>query len=218
MVALDGFHKNEPQPHYRWEGKYPGGYSELAALLDRLGAVRKTLAERLSTQNLAGVDCLIIVDPDLPSRNPNPQYISSDEAQAVAGWVQKGGILLLLGNDPGNSEFAHLNGLASRFGFEFIEKLHKDAAGGVKLTLPGPADHPAFAGGLKFYAVQVAPLGVTNPKAEVLLSDNGETIMALIPFGKGRVLALGDPWLYNEYIHTQDNYRIAENLFRWLLR
>ena len=38
------------------------------------------------------------------------------------------------------------------------------------------------------------------------------------PMLKGRVLALGDPWLYNEYIRTQDNYRIAENLFRWLLR
>jgi len=218
VVAVDGFHNNEAQPHYRWEGTYPGGYSELSGLLAKLGAERKTIHEPLTQKSLEGVDCLIIVDPDIPSENPNPQYILDPEVEAVTWWVEKGGVLLMLGNDPGNAEFEHLNRLAGKFGLEFVEKLHRDAKGGVKLTIAGSADHPFFAGGLKFYAVQVAPLKVTNPKAEVLLCDNGEVMMAVAPFGKGRALALGDPWLYNEYIHTLDNYRIAENLFRWLLR
>jgi hypothetical protein len=42
--------------------------------------------------------------------------------------------------------------------------------------------------------------------------------MALVPFSNGRVLALGDPWIYNEYIGTRDNRRLAESLFRFLLR
>jgi unsaturated rhamnogalacturonyl hydrolase len=187
-------------------------------LLDGLGFARTTISAPFTSATLAKADCLIIVDPDIPSEAPNPQYISADEAQATADWVSRGGVLLLLGNDPGNAEFEHLNGLARRFGIEFIEKVHKDAAGGMKLTLTGSPDHPVFTGGLKFYAVQVAPLKVTNPKAEVLLSDNGAVIMAVAPHGKGRVLALGDPWIYNEYIRTRDNYKIAENLFRWLFR
>ncbi len=218
MVALDGFHNNEAHPHYRWEGVYPGGFSELAAIFDRLGASRKTVLEALSAKSLAGVDCLILVDPDIPAEAANPQYISAAEADAVEKWVRQGGVLLLLGNDPGNAEFERLNLLARRFGLEFIETVHKDANGGVKLTIEAPGNHPVFEQGLKFYAVQVSPLRITNAKGKALLADNGESIMAFVPHGRGRVLALGDPWLYNEYIHTRDNYRLAESLFRWLLR
>ena len=218
VVALDGFHNNEAQPHYRWEGTYPGGFSELAGVLDKIGATRKTIVEPLTAKSLQGVHCLIIVDPDIPAEAANPQAISAAEATAVAQWVEAGGVLVLLGNDPGNAEFAHLNGLAGKFGLEFLEKVHKDANGGVKVTAAGPADHPVFAGGLQLYAVQVAPLRVSNARAKTLVEDNGEALLVVAPHGRGRVVALGDPWLYNEYIHTKDNYRIAQNLFRWLLR
>ncbi len=217
IVAVDGFHNNEAQPHYRWEGVYPGGFSELAGVFDGLGASRTTVLEPLSAKSLAGVGCLIIVDPDIPSEAANPQYISAAEADAVEKWVRQGGALLLLGNDPGNAEFEHFNALARKFGLEFIEKVHQDASGGVKLTIEVPAGHPVFERGLKFYAVQVSPLRITNAKT-ALLTDNGETIMAIVQHGRGRVLALGDPWLYNEYIHTKDNFRLAESLIRWLLR
>ena len=216
VVAVDAWHNREAQPHYRWEGTYPGGYSELAGILEKLGATPKTISEPLSATSLAGVDCLIIVDPDIPAEAANPQYISDAEAAAVERWVNLGGALVLFGNDPGNAEFEHLNGLARRFGLEFVEKVHKDANGAVKLTLDGPPGDPTFAG-LKFYAVQVAPIRVSNQKAKTLLADNGEAIIVLVKHGRGQVLALGDPWVYNEYIHTHDNYRIAENLFRRLL-
>jgi len=42
--------------------------------------------------------------------------------------------------------------------------------------------------------------------------------MALVHHGRGLVVALGDPWIYNEYIHSRDNYRMAENLFRMLMK
>ena len=42
--------------------------------------------------------------------------------------------------------------------------------------------------------------------------------MALAHSGKGLVFALGDPWIYNEYIGHKDNRRIATNLFRSLMK
>ncbi|MCF8340016.1 MAG: hypothetical protein K9I82_03495 [Chitinophagaceae bacterium] len=36
--------------------------------------------------------------------------------------------------------------------------------------------------------------------AKMVLEDNGDIIMANTKFGKGTVFAIGDPWIYNEYI------------------
>ena len=47
--------------------------------------------------------------------------------------------------------------------------------------------------------------------------------MAVAPNGKGMVCAIGDPWIYNEYIDGRrlppryDNYQGATDLVRWLL-
>ncbi len=34
----------------------------------------------------------------------------------------------------------------------------------------------------------------------MVLEDNGDIVMANTKFGKGTVFAIGDPWIYNEYI------------------
>jgi unsaturated rhamnogalacturonyl hydrolase len=117
----------------------------------------------------------------------------------------------LLGNDKGNAEFEHFNQLAARFGIRFIEGKYVDAKGNSKLSLKTPS------GGV-FYAVDVAPIELTNPSAKVLLSDRNTPLMVLVNHGKGAVFALGDPWLYNEYIGTADNRRLGLDLFRSLLR
>ena len=47
--------------------------------------------------------------------------------------------------------------------------------------------------------------------------------MAASKYGKGFVFAVGDPWLYNEYIDNRklpedfNNYKAAENFIKWLL-
>ena len=79
-----------------------------------------------------------------------------------------------------------------------------------------PREAHTFGAGGTAYFVDVAPIGVTAPFAQALISDNHETIMALTPFGQGRVLALGDPWAYNEYIDRRDNRALVEALFRFL--
>lgn len=34
----------------------------------------------------------------------------------------------------------------------------------------------------------------------MVLEDNGDIVMANTKYGKGTVFAIGDPWIYNEYI------------------
>ncbi len=186
-------------------------------MLQGLGAETRTIREALTSRSLNGVDSLIIVDPDTPKEAASPNPITDAEIEAVAGWVQKGGTLLLLGNDPGNSEFARMNALARRFGVEFEERKHADEKGNAKLTL-STAGGGWFTPGLKFYGVDLAPLRVTAKDVQILLSERDTAMMAAIKVGKGRVVALGDPWVYNEYLYTEDNRRMVEELFRVLLR
>src|SRR5579872_123177 len=221
VVALDGYHNDETkQPlHYRWEGTDMGGFSEFGKILTSLGAELKTVHQPITPQVLAGINCFIIADPDTPAESDHPKYLESSEIDALAKWVSHGGRLVLLGNDKGNAEFEHFNQLAARFGIQFVETTFHESGsptGKSKLTVTGSG--PIFEGAPVFYAVDVAPLKITGKHADILLADQGTPIMALVHFGRGEVFALGDPWVYNEYIGRKDNREIATKLFRSLLR
>ena len=216
VVAVDGFHNNESKmpDHYRWEGTRPGGFSEFGKLLRGLGAELRTVHEPVTAATLAGIDIFIIVDPDTPAETDQPEYIQPAEIDALERWVRSGGRLVLLGNDKGNAEFEHFNQLAKRFGIEFIETTYPKVAGKGILTITGP--HPIFEKGLALYLVEIAPLKLSSD-VEVILADKGTPIIALAHAGQGKVFALGDPWIYNEYIDRKDNRQIVTNLFRQLL-
>jgi unsaturated rhamnogalacturonyl hydrolase len=138
-----------------------------------------------------------------------------EEIAAIEGWVRAGGRLVLLGNDKGNAEFEHFNQLARRFGIEFLEETYPKVKG--KGILIAKGDSPIFEGAPEAYLVEVAPLKL-SADVQVLLADQGTPIMALAHAGKGEVFALGDPWIYNEYIDHKNNRAIATNLFRNLLK
>ena len=217
VVALDGFHNNESKmpDHYQWDGVRPGGFSELGKLLTGLGAQLTTVRERVTPAVLAAVKVFIIVDPDTPAETDDPQYIMPDEIAAMEQWVRGGGRLVLLGNDKGNAEFEHFNQLAKRFGIEFLEETYPKVQG--KGILIAKGDTPIFQGAPEVYLVEVAPLKV-SADVKIMLADHGTPIMALAKAGKGEVFALGDPWIYNEYMDHKDNRAIATKLFRDLLR
>jgi len=233
IVCLDNFYNNEWRKdakgkavrfHYVWEDTTNSGFSVLGSIITKLGASIDTLCEAPTAEALSRASIYIIVDPDTPKETEHPNYVEPPAIDAIAGWVRSGGVLVLMENDKGNAEFEHFNQLAARFGIHFNEESRNRVTGnaydmGKFDSFP---DHPLFKGVRQIYMKEICTLRVQEP-ATALLSDHGDVIIAFASVGKGAVLAVGDPWLYNEYItHRRlpaayQNDKAAENLFRWLL-
>jgi unsaturated rhamnogalacturonyl hydrolase len=83
-------------------------------------------------------------------------------------------------------------------------------------------NHPLFKGVNKIYMKEVSSISLTK-NAKAVLTDDNQVYIAETSFGKGYVLAVGDPWLYNEYIdHIMlpadfENLKAANNLVDFLL-
>jgi len=83
--------------------------------------------------------------------------------------------------------------------------------------------HPVFKTARKLFLKEISTLRVLS-SARALLEDNGDVIMAVAKLGKGSVFAVGDPWLYNEYVDGRklpaefDNFKAAEDLTQWLIQ
>ena len=216
VVLLDGFHNDEAKmpDHYRWEGTMPGGFSELGKVIQSQGGELRTLHERVTEAVLMDARVFLIVDPDTPEESADPKYLEVGEIDAIDHWVRSGGRLVLLGNDKRNAEFQHFNQLAKRFGIEFVEDTYPKVKGKGILVASGSGS--IFESGLTVYLVEIAPLKVQKT-VRVILEHQGTPIMALTQVGKGQVFALGDPWVYNEYIERNDNRQVVKNLFHLFL-
>jgi rhamnogalacturonyl hydrolase YesR/lysophospholipase L1-like esterase len=235
LVLLDCAYNNEWKAdstgkrtrfHYVWDDTANSGYSQLATIIGRTGAIVDTLDVPPTAEALTNASLYIIVDPDTPQETDHPTTISSKQAAVIERWVHSGGTLVLLGNDKGNAEFTHLNGLAKRFGISFNEDSHNRVTG--KQYDMGTFDsfprHPLFAGVRRIFIKEYSSLRVTKP-AQTLFqaSAHGPVVIAYSRVGRGQVLAVGDPWFYNEYMDGHrlpegyDNAVAAGNLFRWLL-
>ncbi|MBN2188584.1 MAG: DUF4350 domain-containing protein [Chitinispirillaceae bacterium] len=211
MVALDCYHNNEPSPHYTWSLTAMGGFSQLAGIVRGLGGDTMSIRTAFDSSALAPADVLIIVDPDTTTEAPSPKYLSTAEINAVDSWVQRGGVLMMLANNVGNCELTQISSLGSRFGIRF----NADTYGTVYDLRPLPV-HPFFTGCDTLYIKDISTLALSSPAAAVL-TLGGRTLMATSAKGAGTVFALGDPWLYNEYINTRDNFRSGTNVMQWLL-
>lgn len=229
-VLLDNWFNHETHAktgkiyHYTWDDTLDSGFSQLGDLFTREGALLATLAGQPTKKALKNASVYIIVDPDTTRENPSPHYVSPADANCIARWVKKGGVLLLMSNDGPNAEFTHFNRLAGKFGFTFHPQTLNPVTGrnwemGAEINLP---DHHLFKGVNKIYMKEVAPITLSG-NANAVLTDNGAVFIAETPYGKGYVLAVGDPWLYNEYIgHSRlttdfENRKAAVNLIRLLL-
>lgn len=229
-VGLDNWYNRETNAktgkpfHYLWTDTAWSGYSRWGKIFTEKGAKITTL-ERPDASNLSKIDVYIIVDPDTTRENPSPNYILTEEANAIEAWVKQGGVLLILANDAPNCEFTHLNQFTSRFGIIFNHvTLHSvtndqwDMAASVDLP-----DHPIFKGVKKIYIKEISSLKISEP-AKAIITENNQVLMAESKYGKGTVIALGDPWIYNEYIdHDRlpkdfENRKAAENLTDYLLK
>lgn len=232
-VGLDYYYNDEwekdaagkmIQFHYIWEDTANSGYSELGKVITGLGASLGELHSAPTLKKLKKFSIYIIVDPDTPQETKHPNYIEKDAIKEIVKWVKSGGVLMLLGNDKGNSEFVHLNTLSEKFGIHFNENSRNDVQGknyyqGRFSKFP---DQPIFKGLSEIYMKEISTLTLKKP-AKAILTDKGDVIMAYSKYGKGSVFAVGDPWFYNEYIYNKylpaeyENGKAAKNLFMWLL-
>lgn len=229
-VVLDNYYNHETNPktgklyHYLWSDTTINGYSQWGQIFERRDAVLDTLQRAPTSANLKGAGIYIIVDPDILAENPHPHYIMPKDIHPIVQWVKEGGVLALMANDSGNCEFQHLNKLATHFGLHFNETSLNDVIGrrwemGAETDLP---HHPIFKGITKIYLKGISDLKVSSP-AKPILVKNGHILMAESHLGKGYVFAVGDPWIYNEYIGHHSlpasfqNYKATENLTGYLV-
>lgn len=233
-VVLDSYFNNEQKKdadgalhswHYKWGEKAMSGFSLLGDLFLKHGADTATLYEAPTTANLQHADVYIIVDPDHEKDNPNPNFIQKAHTDAIYQWVKKGGVLVLMGNDSANAELKHFSELSSRFGIAFTNKSRNMVKGKDLPTgaVHIPANHSIFPSIKKAYLKEISVLKVKSP-AKAVIREGEDVIMAVAKVGKGTVFAVGDPWLYNEYVDgarltpDYENPAAAEDLVKWLLK
>ena len=233
-VLLDNYFNNETRKdingnlesfHYVWNEWDNNGFGLLGDHIRYLGAKTETLKQAPNLSNLAKADVYIIVDPDTKKETANPNYMHKESIAALVTWVKNGGVLLLMANDSSNAELPQFNNLAKQFGIEFKSELKNPVIGsqyqmGLVEIEKGNAVFPS---GPDTYLKEISTLNIQAP-AKPLVSKNGDIVMATAKLGQGTVFAVGDPWLYNEYIdgrklpNTFQNLTAAKELMYWLLK
>lgn len=239
VVGLDVFYNHQVRDgkpfHYIWEDTADSGYSRFGDVWKQCGATLGELNTAATRDALRKFSVYIIVDPNTPAKaaDHKPNYIQPADVEAIVAWVKDGGVLALFANDKNNCEFEHLNQLSQRFGITFHEDLRNEVPNKADRR-PGTfsaaqfPNHPLFQDVKMIFLKEICTLGVSDPAQPLLVVDkqHGEgkdIIMATSRFGKGFVFAVGDPWLYNEYIDVTapnlpiENRQAATNLAHWLL-
>ena len=91
-----------------------------------------------------------------------------------------------------------------------------------RLDIPAN-DKAIFKTASKIYIKELSPLALTPP-AKSALTDHSDIIFGVSKYGKGTVFAVGDPWLYNEYLDGRridtsfENFEAGKDLAEWLLK
>lgn len=222
--GTDGSTEQEPF-HYTWDDKLHSGFWWWGNTFRDLGAKTVLVPSAPSAASLNGVDVYIVVDPDTPKETAKPNYIGDADINAIATWVQAGGTLVLMANDTANCEHKNFNRLAARFGMQFLpENRNTVPKDQFELgTIRIPAGTPIFPKTRTVYIKELAPIEVKAP-AKAVVTDGGDVIMAVAKVGKGTVFAVGDPWLYNEYVDGRripaqfENFQAGKELAGWLLQ
>jgi unsaturated rhamnogalacturonyl hydrolase len=210
--------------HYKWNDQSNSGFSLFGHIFNSFGANTKTLSTQPTLAALKQAQVYIIVSPDIPAKNPKPNYVQPEDAARIAAWVKAGGVLVILENDPGNADIDHLNLLSERFGIHYNNVLRNQVDGRKfemgKLAIPGGG--PIFHEPHTAYMKEICTISAKSP-ALPALCDRGDILMATAKYGKGTVFATVDPWLYNEYTDGRklpaeyDNYAAGQELARWIL-
>ncbi|HSC53325.1 MAG TPA: glycoside hydrolase family 88 protein [Phnomibacter sp.] len=210
--------------HYVWQEKSHPGFYALGKIFNQYGASLSSLSAAPTAANLKGASVYIIVDPDHEKDKPHANYMQPEQVKAIANWVKQGGVLLIMANDSSNCDLQHFNLLAGAFGMSFTNdsrNMVKNDQFETGVVMSG--NNAVFKGDYKMYLKEISTITVKAP-ATPLISKNNEVVIATAKYGKGAVFAVGDPWLYNEYVDGRklpaqyENWRAANDLVQWLLK
>ena len=211
--------------HYKWDDYSYSGYSLFGHIFQTFAVDTKTLATAPTLDKLKGARFYIIVSPDNPSKTPQPHYMNEADARQIAAWVNQGGVLVLMENDPDNADIIHMDVLPDMFGLHFNNVLTHHVIGDQfdmgRMELPRPA--APFTSPHVLYMKDTCSLSLSKG-AEPLLQWKGDVLMAVARYGKGTVVAVTDPWLYNEYTDGRklppeyDNFAAGREFVGWLMR
>jgi unsaturated rhamnogalacturonyl hydrolase len=232
-VMVDGWYNSQKKKdptgqmvyyHYKWENKDNDGFSMLGHLFHARGMITDSLYAAPTVKNLAKASIYVIASPDIPIKNPNPNYMQPAEADAIAAWVKAGGVLMMMENDVNNADIPHFDLLADKFGLHFNPVDRNQVIGSREemgeLDIPPNAvfryPHTAFMKDI----CTIAPSG----NAKAVYSEKGDVLIASAKYGKGTVIAIPDPWIYNEYTDGRkppppfNNYAAGDDLVQWLVK
>jgi len=210
--------------HYKWEDLADSGFSFFGNAFRTYGVRTDTLYDAPTMAVLTKAQIYVIASPDIPIKNPRPNYMSARDGDEIARWVHAGGVLVIMENDGKNAEFEHFNQLSERFGIHFNPVVNNKVPG--QDFEPGrllvPADAAMFLRAHKIFMKEICSITASAP-ARSTLTWEGNTVMAVAKYGKGTVLAVADPWLYNEYTDGRklpasfDNLGAGKEMIRWLI-
>lgn len=233
-VVLDYYFNNEWRKtdfgtnkrwHYTWNELSNGGFSLFGNIWQTFGANICTLDKAPTAENLLKASVYILVDPDGKKDTKNPNYMDEKSANNIANWVKKGGVLLMMTNDSSNCDLTHFNILSNKFGMHFTNENRNMVQGNEFETgaVVNNSPNPVFKQTKKMYLKEISTIDVKAP-AKAVITKDGEVIFATAKYGKGTVLAVGDPWIYNEYLDGRklpvafENFTGANELVQWLLK
>jgi unsaturated rhamnogalacturonyl hydrolase len=232
-VVLDAWYNSQTRQnaagqtemfHYKWTDFANSGFSLFGHIWRSYGVATKTLTTAPTVEELRGAQFYVIASPDNPSKNPNPHYMTAEDAEQVAQWVRGGGVLLMMENDPDNADIPHMDLLADKFGLHFnnvlVHHVINDNFAMGRIDLPVAS--PPFTRSHVLYMKDTSSLTLSGD-AVPLLRYQGDLLMAFAHYGKGMVFAVTDPWLYNEYTDGRklpaeyDDFAGGVELVHWLL-
>jgi hypothetical protein len=231
-VALDYYFNHETrlnkskQPerfHYTWEDTTSSGFSKWGEAFKVNGAKLISL-NKPTLQNLKTADVYIIVDPDNNKENPAPVFIMPEDVKAITDWVKAGGVLVIMANDSANTELRHFNLLANSFGFHFNNDMQSHVTDDAHFEdgTVTPPDNTVFKTASKIFIKDACSISMPANAKALLRAKSGAVIAAAVKKGKGHVIAIGDPWLYNEYVNGRlpasfENDKAMSDLSKYLL-
>jgi unsaturated rhamnogalacturonyl hydrolase len=232
-VAMDGWFNSQKLTdafgekllfHYKWKFQAEAGFSMLGRIFENYGAQTAVLDAEPTVARLKNAQVYFIVSPDTTAKNPAPHFATAEDAMQLEKWVNAGGVLVILANDSANTDLDGLNRIGGKFGLHLNGVLRKHVEGTKwemgKIVLDGKG--PVFHQPHTIYIKDVCTIA-EGKGMEPLLREGNDIFMARVKAGKGAVIAVTDPWLYNEYTDGRrlpaeyDNYAAGAEFARYIL-